>query len=421
MTGRLAALIVGITLAAPSLAWAGEVRRFGLFIGNNDGHSGDQPLRFAEDDARRLRDALLDVGGFRAEDSVLLLGAETPDARRAAQSLAQRARAAALAGADTVLLLYYSGHADAEQLHLGATDLPFKEVRGGLEGSGAQVTLAVVDACRSGGITRRKGATAAAPFDVRLEPGLAGEGHVALTSSAVDEDSQESDLLQGSYFTHHLVSGLRGAADRSGDGAVTLKELYSYTYANTLRSTRTSLAGAQHPAYRYDLEGRGELILSRLAQPAGRVSHLAFKDPGAWLVIDADSDEVAAEVSVPEGGGTLALRPGRYRVSRRDRCTLLEGIVVAPPGGTGAVRAAGLDRIAYARLVRKGGPRADLASHALVVGAGWQGPLADVAPGMAVGQIGYRLDLREVTLRPVVHGGRTQSSTPTLEIGRAHV
>ena len=140
-----------------------------------------------------------------------------------------------------------------------------------------------------------------------------------------------------------------------------------------------------------------------------------FADAGDWLVIDADSDAVAAEVSVPKGGGTLALRPGRYRVSRRDRRTLLEGIVFAPAGGTGAVRAAGLEQIAYARLVRKGGPNSDVASHALVVGGGWQGPLADVAPGMAVGQIGYRLDLREVTLRPLIHAGRTQASTPTLD------
>jgi hypothetical protein len=144
------------------------------------------------------------------------------------------------------------------------------------------------------------------------------------------------------------------------------------------------------------------------------VSHLAFIDPGAWLVIDADSDAVAAEISVPEGGGTLALRPGRYRVSRRDRRTLLEGIVEAPPGGRGEVRAADLDRIAYARLVRKGGPRADLANHALFAGAGWQGPLTDIAPGMAVAQVGYRLDLREVTLRPILHAGRTQVATPTL-------
>lgn len=411
----LALCLPVISLMLPVQSQAAEVRRFGLFVGNNDGHSGDQPLRFAEDDARRLRDALLDVGGFRAEDAVLLLGADAADARRAGEALAKRATQAAQAGADTVLMLFYSGHADAERLHLGVTDLPFSEVRALLEGSGARVTLAVVDACRSGGITRRKGASRAPPFDVRLEPGLAGEGHVALTSSAADEDSQESDLLQGSYFTHHLVSGLRGAADRSGDGAVTLKELYSYAYANTLRSTRSTLAGAQHPAYRYDLEGRGELVLSRLAQPAGRVAHLRFDDPGAWLVMDADSDEVAAEISVPKGGGTLALRPGRYRVSRRDRRTLLEGIVVAPAGGTGTVRAAGLEPIAYARLVRKGGPQADAANHAVFAGAGWQGALTDLTPGMGIMQVGYQLDLEAVTLRPVLHAGRAQAATPTLE------
>jgi len=413
---RIAILVTAamITTMAPASSFAGEVRRFGLFIGNNDGHSGDQPLRFAENDARRLRDAFLDVGGFRAEDAVLLLGAEAADARRASADLAARARQAGKMGDDTLLLVYYSGHADADQLHLGGSDLPFKEVRRLLESSGAQVTLAIVDACRSGGITRRKGARTAAPFDVRLEPGLTGEGHVALTSSAANEDSQESDLLQGSYFTHHLVGGLRGAADRSGDGAVTLKELYTYAYANTLRSTRGSLAGAQHPAYRYDLEGRGELVLARLPPPAGRVAHLIFDEPGAWLIIDADSDEVTAEVSVPEGGGTLAVRPGRYRVSRRDRRTLLEGIIEALPGGSGTVKASTLERIAYARLVRKGGPQADAASHALFGGAGWQAGLADIAPGMPVAQIGYRLDLEEVTLRPVLHAGRATGATPTL-------
>ena len=36
-----------------------------------------------------------------------------------------------------------------------------------------------------------------------------------LTSSSADEDAQESDAIAGSYFSHHLVSGLRGSADRA--------------------------------------------------------------------------------------------------------------------------------------------------------------------------------------------------------------
>ena len=31
-----------------------------------------------------------------------------------------------------------------------------------------------------------------------------------LTSSAAGENSQESDVLRGSFFSHHLVAGLRG-------------------------------------------------------------------------------------------------------------------------------------------------------------------------------------------------------------------
>jgi uncharacterized caspase-like protein len=55
-------------------------------------------------------------------------------------------------------------------------------------------------------------------------------GEVVITSSSADELSQESDEVGGSYFTHYLLSGLRGAADTSGDGEVTLDEAYRYVY-----------------------------------------------------------------------------------------------------------------------------------------------------------------------------------------------
>ena len=51
---------------------------------------------------------------------------------------------------------------------------------------------------------------------------------------------EESDLLGGSYFSHHLASGLLGDADRSADGRVTLAEAYAYAYERTVADTASS-------------------------------------------------------------------------------------------------------------------------------------------------------------------------------------
>ena len=55
---------------------------------------------------------------------------------------------------ETLLFVYYSGHADAGDLHLGATSLPLHELRALLEGSAAGSRVLVLDACRSGALTQ---------------------------------------------------------------------------------------------------------------------------------------------------------------------------------------------------------------------------------------------------------------------------
>ena len=67
-------------------------------------------------------------------------------------------------------------------------------------------------------------------------------GHAILTASAEDEAAQESDRIGGSFFTHYLVSGLRGAADSSADGRVTLTEAYRFAFDETLARTGTTKA-----------------------------------------------------------------------------------------------------------------------------------------------------------------------------------
>ena len=70
--------------------------------------------------------------------------------------------------------------------------------------------LLVVDACRSGAVTRVKGVEPAEEFEIRFEAAAGTEGMAIITSSAAGESSQESDRLRASFFTHHLINALRG-------------------------------------------------------------------------------------------------------------------------------------------------------------------------------------------------------------------
>src|SRR4051812_37133854 len=84
-----------------------------------------------------------------------------------------------------------------------------------VRGSAATFRILAVDSCRSGALTRVKGGRP--PFDIRIDEHLSEQGLVLLTSSAADEDAQESDALRGSFFMHHFVSALLGAADADGE------------------------------------------------------------------------------------------------------------------------------------------------------------------------------------------------------------
>src|SRR5690606_18826019 len=100
-------------------------------------------------------------------------------------------------------------------------------------------------------------------------------GHAFLTSSAADEASQEADRLGGSYFTHALVTGLRGGGDVDADGRVTLNEAYRFAYEETLARTTSSRYGAQHAGFDIHLSGSGDLIMTDL------------RDGSASLVVEA--------------------------------------------------------------------------------------------------------------------------------------
>jgi hypothetical protein len=185
---------------------------------------------------------------------------------------------------------------------------------------------------------------------------LSGEGTVFLTSSTASEEAQESDELRGSFFTHFLASGLLGAADANRDGLVVLKEAYRHTYDNTIRASSSTSAGVQHPTFRYELGGQGDIVMSRLRSGARRAS-VRLPSGASFLLFQGGRDgPVVAEVGAEDAAREISLRPGRYFIRARGAVHLLEGTIDLPPGGQVAVDAGALTRVDYARLVRKGTP-----------------------------------------------------------------
>jgi hypothetical protein len=409
MTARVAA-IAGVLLVASAHAASASVERFAILIGNNAGERDDQALRFAETDAGRMRDVLTDVGGVQAENLVLLQGGNASAARRAIITVNDRIRTLP-AGSEAELVVYYSGHGDASALHMAASRFELDELQRLVRGSPASVRLLIVDACRSGSITRVKGGRHVEPFAIELDDHLASQGAVLLTSSAANEDAQESDELAGSFFTHFLVSGLLGAADENGDGRVTLAEAYRYAYDNTLRATSETLAGIQHATFQYDLAGRGDVVLTSLG--GATRGWLQFPDDRAYIVLRDNRDgPVVAEVGARDLRRRLSLRPGRYYVRGRGSEFLLEGSVTVAAGADHRVTDGELERIAYARLVRKGGVLAS--SRALEAGFTARGAIADASTPCIGGVAAYRVDYQSLAVAGQLEWCRATSETASL-------
>ena len=302
-------LLIAFVAVLHSTAYADQ--RYAVVIGANPGWSSDRPLRYAENDAERMRDVLIALGNF-APDRVVLL--RDPDTSEVRATLRDLGRVVQKSSEETLAFVYYSGHADNDRLHLKGEPMTFKELHQTLRALPATIKVAVVDACKSGAVTR-KGGTRVDEFAVTIDnPKLTGM--VILTSSGADELSQESRALAGSVFTHHLVSALRGAADQDNDHRVTLTEAYHYAYTRT-RADTAPTGVPQRPSFRYELSGQGELVLAQLKQnksarvtlPKGGSTKYVVLDSKEWRLIAEARGEKDREVS-------LALAPGSYRVKR---------------------------------------------------------------------------------------------------------
>jgi hypothetical protein len=289
--------------------------RFGLFVGSNDGGIERVTLSFAGTDAQAMVDVMEEMGGLSSKNSLLLDDPDTEELVDGFDALRRAIDEARNSARRIEFLLYYSGHSDEFGILLGEERFSYLDLRDNVMNMGADVNIAVLDSCASGAFTRLKGGSRDTPF--LIDESITTKGHAFLTSSSEDEAAQESDSIGGSFFTHYLVSALRGAADSTRDGTVTLHEAYTYAFNETRTRTSTTLAGTQHPAHQINLTGSGDLVLTDLrAASAGIV--LTEELAGRAYIKD-ESGRIVAEIRKEAGFPlTIALPEGRYNVTLED-------------------------------------------------------------------------------------------------------
>ncbi len=375
--------IVAIAQLTQALPPAGETR-YALVVGAHVGRSDETTLAYAGKDAKRVSEVLIELGGFQPDNVVTL---QDPDAGRFREALGRlnlRVRSERAAGRSSLLMVYYSGHADQRALHLGESLLPWDELVTTVQGSAAELRLLVVDACRSGSATRVKGFHAEEPAALPPLPDPSAEGVAIFASATQGEDAQESDAIGASFFTHHLLAGLRGAADEDGDAAVTLEEVYRYARDQTVASTVTTRTGVQHPTYRYDFKGRQNVVLTSVT-PSRSQGRAVLPGDGAFFFHERAADgPLAAEVH-SRGRGTRVLLPsGRYVVRWRRPDRYYEGPLEVVAGKDAAVDPQKMRVFEYARLVRKGGGPG-LAAGLLTFGTVGAAALERYGPGVGAG------------------------------------
>jgi hypothetical protein len=353
---KVFALVLSATVLS-GLSAAEGARRFGLFIGSNNGGGGRAALRYAVSDARQVSRVFAVMGGIASGDNVLLVEPGPGEIRRQLESLGKETVAAGRSGQRTELVFYYSGHSDENGLLLGRERYAYRELREQINNVPADMRIVILDSCSSGAITRTKGGVKTSPF--LFDSSLSAEGYAFLTSSSADETSQESDSIAASYFTHSLVTGLRGAADSVGDGRVTLNELYRFAYDETLAKTETSRYGVQHPSYDIQISGSGDVVLTDV------------KGTSAGLVIGED---ITGRLSIRNSGGfltaeltkagrkpvELGLEPGIYRITLRKNNGLYRAELRLPDKGRVPLGTGNFVRISDESPVRNRGPEEGL-------------------------------------------------------------
>ncbi len=233
-----------------------DVKIWAVIIGASR-YTAMPTLRYTDDDAYQVYAFLKSPeGGALPDNQIKLLIDE--DATK--DNIVTAMRTIFLrADENDVIMFYFSGHGlpgaflptDYDGIN---NTLDHELIVNILKASKAKHKLVLADACHSGSIASAK-TPVANSLRRYYEAFEATKGGTALLmSSRGEEYSLEDGGLRSGVFSHFLIKGLKGEADKDGNQIVTIQELYDYIYvkvksytANTQTPTLTGTYDTRMP------------------------------------------------------------------------------------------------------------------------------------------------------------------------------
>ena len=209
-------------------------------------------LKYTDDDAYRMYAFLKSPeGGALPDHQIRLLIDEDATRKNIIQSMNDLY---VQADENDVILLYMSGHGlkgsflpyDFDGYH---NVLKYEEVQTILDESDAKQKVCFTDACYAGTLNLAKSSSlreSLTNFYNLIE--AANAGTAFLMSSKQEEVSLEDQGLRQGIFSHFLIKGLKGAADRDQDKVIRVGELFDYVTTRvkkyTLNRQSPTIAGS---------------------------------------------------------------------------------------------------------------------------------------------------------------------------------
>jgi Peptidase C13 family len=143
-------LFAALLLLSSQVAVAAESVRLVVSLGSNYGRPDDVVLQHAEDDARRVKDVFVELGGVEPGRAVVLTRPTAAQVREKFAEVTGRVVELKASGRSVQLMVFATSHGRNGVLHLTGSDLPVAELRELASKTGAELRVVIVDACESG-------------------------------------------------------------------------------------------------------------------------------------------------------------------------------------------------------------------------------------------------------------------------------
>lgn len=201
---------------------------------------GLNDLQYSDDDARAMQQY------FRLNGHEVTLLTDTQASKN--NILETASKLYSKATAQDEIIFFFSGHGveggfvphDFD----GTNFLLHSEIKALFKNSAAKIKICIADACHAGSIKQKaRNRELENSSETSTEKAIQIAEVVIMMSSRGSESSEEHPTLQKGVFTHYLLQGFFGQADKNNDRKITITELFNYLSSQVSSFTKQK----QHP------------------------------------------------------------------------------------------------------------------------------------------------------------------------------